>query len=679
MSTTDEVKWMRKIADFMHCVDQIENAEAADMMGITLSNLHKLSGTDSISFIEAQDNVTATVSYAIPNPPNVTILDRVLFESIPENDPLYTTGSAFPELKALIGEHNSTVILPLPDDKLPRCVLLIWNSVVHFSPAFKEFISIAFSVIRRVVKLTSVFYSIEQLEAHFYAILQTVPQSVIFIDNSGRRSWVNERASRLFNLPSGTVEPALLANSMQSFINLADNRNEIYHRGMRLFQSGQKVTGNWKWIYSVPKPLVLNGYCTPVASRSVEGVLWMFDDITDKHFADQEINALNQKLKQASDSKSQFLANMSHELRTPLNSIIVLANLLKENNNRNLTSKQLNYAGVIVNSGKDLLYLIDDILDISKIEAGKMDLHFENENTKDIVHTLQGLFSEIARAKNIHFRVDVSAKVPESIMTDCLRLSQICKNLLSNAFKFTPEGGSVEFKMESNNDQSVLIFKVSDTGLGIEEAKKTEIFEAFKQADCTTSRNFGGTGLGLSITKELVWKFGGQVSVESTLGKGSTFIVEMPLLQEMENAFKKEEPDPIMAEATTELDADDYKCLKGRNILVAGDDIREVFSINATLTQCGVSASHALSAEELRQQLQQQAPEAVIIDAAMERFTVMDLMHEVSKNETPIRILVVSSTGILQKEHVEAGIGSVLRKPVNAIQLMTELQRLLTS
>lgn len=679
MTDIHEAEWLRKIADFMHCVDQIENADAKDLMKITLSGLQRLSGASRIFLVEVQDKLTATVSYAIPSCPDVRILDPVFFENVSGKLPLYFRGTPFPELGSLASDQGTMVILPLSSDEIARCVILVWNDAVQVSPAFEEFIYISFSVMRRVTKLLGVFYSIEQLEVHFHAILQTVPQSIIFVDNSGRSSWVNENASRLFNLPSGNVEPALLSCTMQAFRNLADNRDEIYHRGMKLFQSGQKVTGNWKWIYSVPEPLVLNGYCTPVASRSVEGVLWVFDDITDKHFADQEINQLNDKLKQASDYKSQFLANISHELRTPLNSIIVLANLLKENDRGNLTSKQVNHAGIIINSGKDLLYLIDDILDISKIEAGKMDLHFEPENIKEFVETIQGLFVEVARSNEIEFRVNVSSQLPETIVTDRLRLSQIFKNLLSNAFKFTPKRGKVELDLGSNEDNTLLSFHVSDTGIGIEDDKKHEIFEAFKQADGTTSRNYGGTGLGLSISKELVWKFGGQISVESCVGKGSKFSVEIPLLQEEENRSGEEQSPAVVERVDVELDGKDYKELKGKKILLASNNIRQVFSINAALTDCGISVAYALSYEELGGQLQRQIPDALVIDAEMDHFSVVDLIRLLKEKEICARILVVSSTGILQKEYGEPGIEAVLKKPINFIQLLTELKRSLTS
>jgi signal transduction histidine kinase len=679
MNKIDQTYWLRKIVEFMRCLDQVENADANDILKIPLLKLQELSAADDIFFIELKDPVTATVTYAFPGPAPLTMIDPVFFDNISGTMPMYFGGKPFPELNTGSSDTGSTVILPLTGNNPKSCVILIWHEPVQFSSEFKEFVDISFSVVRRIAKVSTVFYSIEQLEVYFNAILQTVPQSIIFIDNSGSRSWVNENASQLLDLPSGIVEPALLASKMQSFRSLASNREEIFERGMQLFQLGRKVTGDWKWIYSDPEPRVLNVYCTPVESKSIQGMLWMFDDITDKHFADQEIHDLNIKLKQASDYKSQFLANMSHELRTPLNSIIVLANLLSENNESNYTSKQINYANIISNAGKDLLYLINDILDLAKIEAGKMDLNFEAESTKEIVQSIQGLFTEVARSKNINFSIKVAPLTPDSIVTDRLRLGQIFKNLLSNAFKFTPEGGSIEFNIDYQPKENVLVVCVADTGIGIENSKKNEIFEAFQQADGTTSRNFGGTGLGLSISKELVWRLGGQISVDSTLGLGSTFTVRIPLLRQAEVLIHQVVAAEIPVSIGNEPDVAEYQELTQKKILVATGDIREVFSLNSTLTNCGAFARHASSIQELKQELLLEVPEVIILAEELMDVGVEASIRELLNKWKTLKIIALSATGFLSDEFANASLYVVLQRPVSPIQLLTTLKHLLTS
>ena len=247
------------------------------------------------------------------------------------------------------------------------------------------------------------------------------------------------------------------------------------------------------------------------------------------------------ELEITSKYKSEFLANMSHELRTPLNSVLILANLLKENKNNNLTDKQLEYAKVIHKSGSDLLNLINDILDLSKIEAGKIEFQYEQVPLQGIVEDIKQLFQVVAEEKSVQMITKVDENLPKSIFTDKQRLQQIIQNLLSNAFKFTPKGGQVHLTFELTNasqahlesplnkTQRQISISVSDTGIGIPADKQQLIFEAFQQADGATNRKYGGTGLGLSIIKELVKRMGGEIRLQSEISKGSKFSVFLPL------------------------------------------------------------------------------------------------------------------------------------------------------
>ncbi|WP_439506690.1 response regulator [Sediminibacterium sp.] len=243
-----------------------------------------------------------------------------------------------------------------------------------------------------------------------------------------------------------------------------------------------------------------------------------------------ELSRQAQELQETSKYKSEFLANMSHELRTPLNSVLILAKLLSDNNPKNLTPKQIEYATIIHRSGSDLLKLINDILDLSKIEAGKIDLTIEEIKPDTIIADLQQLFSVVATQKNIEFKIIKDPKIPSFIKTDIQRLEQIIKNLLSNAFKFTPEGGKVIVQFTLNNkNPNKLSISVKDSGIGISLEKQQLIFEAFQQADGSTSRKFGGTGLGLSISKHLSKLLGGEIDVQSIEGEGSEFTLTIPI------------------------------------------------------------------------------------------------------------------------------------------------------
>ncbi|MGK5083639.1 ATP-binding protein [Bdellovibrionota bacterium FG-1] len=232
------------------------------------------------------------------------------------------------------------------------------------------------------------------------------------------------------------------------------------------------------------------------------------------------------EVQRASQYKSEFLANMSHELRTPLNSSLILAKLLADNGDGNLTQEQIQYSLSIYSAGNDLLNLINDILDLSKVEAGKLAIRPESVFLLNVFTSLEKTFEPLSREKNLKFEIKIDPGVPEMMLTDRQRLEQVLKNLLSNAFKFT-EKGQVTLHMSRNADGN-LSFSVIDTGIGVPKAQQDVIFEAFRQADGTTNRKYGGTGLGLSISRDLARLLGGSIEVESVPGEGSRFTLLLP-------------------------------------------------------------------------------------------------------------------------------------------------------
>ena len=244
----------------------------------------------------------------------------------------------------------------------------------------------------------------------------------------------------------------------------------------------------------------------------------------------------------SSKYKSEFLANMSHELRTPLNSMLILSRMLAANEDRTLTDRQVEFAQTIHSAGNDLLSLINDILDLSKVEAGRMEVDLTPIALGDICEDAERAFRQVAEEKSLDFTVELDPSLPPSIVSDPQRIGQIVKNLLSNAFKFTHEGGvtlsigsppsgAVLWSDSLRVADGVIAFMVSDTGVGIPDEKLDAIFEAFQQADGTTSRKYGGTGLGLSISREIARLLGGEIQVESTVGEGSRFSLFVPLTE----------------------------------------------------------------------------------------------------------------------------------------------------
>ncbi|MDB5196861.1 MAG: sensor hybrid histidine kinase, partial [Flaviaesturariibacter sp.] len=257
-----------------------------------------------------------------------------------------------------------------------------------------------------------------------------------------------------------------------------------------------------------------------------------------------EIQRKAEELEVSTKYKSEFLANMSHELRTPLNSILLLSRLLADNTEKNLSADQVEYAQVIRNSGTSLLSLIDEILDLSKIEAGKMDLEYAPVSIAEITDGMRSLFAQVAKEKGLELNVIVSDKVPSGIETDRMRLEQVLKNLLSNALKFTSKGSVTLQVAPEPGQQGMLRFSVKDTGIGIAKEKQALIFEAFQQEDGSTRRKYGGTGLGLSISRELAKLLGGEIQISSEPGKGSEFFVLVPVVQPAQKPEIRQEPTP---------------------------------------------------------------------------------------------------------------------------------------
>jgi signal transduction histidine kinase/CheY-like chemotaxis protein/HAMP domain-containing protein len=428
------------------------------------------------------------------------------------------------------------------------------------------------------------------------------------------------------------------------------------------------------------------------------------------------------QLSLSSKYKSEFIANMSHELRTPLNSLMILAEQLEANPDRNMTDTQVEYASVILRSGKDLLVLLNSILDLAKVESGTVVAESGDLLIAELQKTLMTEFELIAQRKGLGYAINVSLDCPDVLVTDTQRLSQILKNLLSNAFKFT-ETGHVRVEIglaragwdrdiESLNEaNAVLKISVSDSGIGMDEEVQERIFEAFSQADGTTARLYGGTGLGLSISRELVTLLGGQITVMSAPGQGSCFSVFLPTtpttlmrpvlpvatvrpttvasadvllptppsVPRAELAVEAEAPAVKSAAAKPPAsDVDKGAAFAGMKILVVDDDFRNIFAMTALLERARAEVIPAESGADAIALLEAASSmDVVLMDImmpVMDGYATMRAIRQIERYaDTPI-IVVTGKVMFGERQRcIDAGATDYVRKPVDTNELIAAI------
>jgi signal transduction histidine kinase/ActR/RegA family two-component response regulator len=409
-----------------------------------------------------------------------------------------------------------------------------------------------------------------------------------------------------------------------------------------------------------------------------------------------------QQLAEASQYKSEFLANMSHELRTPLNSMLLLSRLLADNPEHNLSTKQIEFAQTIHAAGSDLLALIDDILDLSKIEAGRMDVEPVEVAFAEIRAYVEQAFAAQAEEKGLDFTVEVAADLPPVLVTDAQRLQQVLRNLISNAVKFT-DTGSVTLQIglapedkvyrvpTLDGARRVVAFAVHDTGIGISDDKLNLIFDAFQQADGTTSRKYGGTGLGLSISRELARLLGGQIEVASQVDAGSTFTLYMPDTMPAESVPMSlfhlgdasitvtparsgspvirpiNSPERRVSPAARQLD--------GATVLIVDDDVRNVFALTSALELQGMTVLYADNGTEgVRLLGEHGGVDIVLMDAMMPDMDGNETTRMIRRNrrfaELPVVFLTAKAMPGDRESSLAAGASDYITKPVDLDELL---------
>jgi signal transduction histidine kinase/CheY-like chemotaxis protein len=416
--------------------------------------------------------------------------------------------------------------------------------------------------------------------------------------------------------------------------------------------------------------------------------------------ASASLEAKSLELARVSQYKSQFLTNMSHEIRTPLNSMMILAQMLAANDERNLLPKQTEWAATIHSAGRDLLALINQILDLREVEAGRIETHIEPYLLSDLRDFVERTFRPLALQKGLDFAVELGDGLPDAVTTDRQLLEQILKNLLANAFKFT-ERGRVELRIGRapagatyRNDALarapvVITFAVSDTGVGIPRDQHEKIFEAFQQADASITRRFGGTGLGLTISREYARVLGGEIVVKSTPGVGSTFTLylagaalsrELAAPPPSPARLARVEGATLAGPPLSPLTPEEMMRLEGKKVLVVEDDARNLYAVSALLERSRMAIIPASNAREALARLRAQPDvDVVLMDIMMPEIDGYEATREIRAMPElaglPVIALSAKASDSERTQAMEAGCTDYVVKPAETRQLLSVIMR----
>jgi len=516
-------------------------------------------------------------------------------------------------------------------------------------------------------------------------IVDNLVDGLITIDEKGIIHSFNSAAEKIFGYNADEIIGENVKTLMPEPFRAEHDgylHNYISTEKKKIIGIGRQVEGLRKDGEAFPLDLAVSEIYTDGKRQFIGTVR----DITERVLAEQNIADKNRELEQNNRMKSEFLANMSHELRTPLNAIIGFSEVLKDGMTGQMSEQQTDYIGEIFNSGQHLLSLINDILDLSKIESGKMELDLEQTNIPDLLHNSLSIIKEKAMKHRIKISQEIGDGI-ENCWIDRRKIKQIVFNLLSNAVKFTPDGGSVYLrvhkitnkKMDASSNENFLEISVSDTGIGISDADQKKLFSAFVQADSSLARKYEGTGLGLVIIKKLAELHGGTVDMRSEQGKGSTFTVWLPYRTDGE----KDESVITTASDNPRHNRNRVQAIHpsaspftdSLSVLIIEDENTAADLMRVQLETAGYRTLHAASADAALEILSETKPDLITLDILMPGTDGWDFLAMLKNDKALAHIPVVIVSIIAnEKKGFSLGAAEILQKPVGKKALLTAIR-----
>nr|WP_304544151.1 MASE1 domain-containing protein [Sulfurimonas sp. hsl 1-7] len=574
---------------------------------------------------------------------------------------------------------------------------VLLNGVKNVNNDGDEYI---WSVVQNITELSKAHHDLKVNELKFRRIFEQANDGILIIEN-GVFTSCNEKALQMLRCEKDyiigkspdQISPLQQKDGTLSLEKVLSQNEDALNGISRLFEwQHLDPSGN---IVDIEVSLGLIG------DKDSTTLLCLWRDISERKQYEENLHRAKEKAEKANISKSQFLANMTHELRTPLNSINILSELLMHNSNNNLTSKQLEQLNVIHHAGNDLLLLINDILDLSKIEANKTSLHLNNLIFQDLVNSLNQLFQPVAQEKNIAMGIQISNDIDTIIYTDTHKVMQIIRNFISNALKFTHTNGEVNVTISSSDkpEYSVAI-SVEDTGIGIPEDKIESVFNSFEQVDGTTSRKYGGTGLGLAISNKLAHILQGKIILKSIINKGSKFTLYLPKtidrkdidngliecidkesIRYKEGAVQNNIPEDTMEQHINSSIIEDNKqtnaqnitkFISGKRILIVDDDIRNVFALSSLIEgycDSDVDIMTAFNGQEALEIIKSEELDLVFMDIMMPEMDGYETIEHINSLELKKFAIVILSAKPQERDQekfAESGADFYLNKPIDS-------------